>query len=348
MDKDKRSLTPLSELGEFGLIRHLTENIRLKHSGTVKGVGDDAAVFDYSGKLVVVTTDMLAEGIHFDLVYTPLKHLGYKAIAANLSDVYAMNATPRQVLVSLAISGKFALEHVEELYQGIYLACEKYNVDLAGGDTNPSLTGLIISVTALGEVQKEDVVYRNGAKENDLICVSGDLGAAYLGLQILEREKKLFHAHPDLQPKLEAYEYILQRQLKPEPRRDIIEFLQRENLKPTSMIDISDGLSSELMHLCTSSGVGCRVYQEKIPVAEETARVAEELHLEPVTCALNGGEDYELLFTIPLEHYDKVRFREGISVIGHIVPAEEGMHLVTEAGENIPLRAQGWDGISRE
>ncbi len=345
--EDQKNMTPLSSLGEFGVIAHLTRGIELKNAGTIVGVGDDAAVLDYGGKRVVVTTDMLTEGIHFNLVYTPLKHLGYKAAMVNFSDLFAMNAWPRQLLVSISVSGKFSLEHLEELYAGIRLACDSFGVDLAGGDTNPSLTGLIISITALGEAKAEEVVLRSGAQENDLICVSGDLGAAYLGLQILEREKKLFQENSNFQPKLEGYDYVLERQLKPEARGDIISFLSENSIRPTSMIDISDGLSSELMHICTQSGKGCRVYQDRIPVSEETAKVAEELNLDPITAALNGGEDYELLFTVSPEDYEKVIKSDKLRVIGHIAPAEEGMNLIGAQGESIPLKAQGWNGLSK-
>jgi thiamine-monophosphate kinase len=341
-------LTPLSELGEFGLIRHLTHDVVSKQASTIKGIGDDAAILEYGEKQVVVTTDLLTEGIHFDLVYTPLKHLGFKAVAVNLSDLYAMGARPRQILVSMAVSAKFAVEHLQELYAGIRLACDKYEVDLVGGDTNSSLTGLTISITAIGEIEKGKAIYRNGAKVNDLICVSGDLGAAYLGLQILEREKKLFLEKAVQKPSLEGYAYLLERQLKPEPQRDILETLKSLGVVPTSMIDISDGLSSELIHLCTESEKGCCIYQDKIPIAEETAAIAAEFELEPVTCALNGGEDYELLFTISLPDIEKIKDLPGISMIGHITEAGEGMNLITNAGEEVALKAQGWNGMKKD
>jgi thiamine-monophosphate kinase len=347
MPDNKHQLTPLSQLGEFGLINHLTKDIVPMHPGTIKGIGDDAAVLDYRGKQLAVTTDLLTEGIHFNLIYTPLKHLGYKAVVVNISDLCAMQAQPRQVLVSLAVSAKFAVEHLEELYSGIYLACEKYGVDLVGGDTSSSLTGLTISITAIGELAPGKAVYRSGAKPNDLVCVTGDLGAAFLGLQILEREKKVFMDQKGAQPDLGNYSYVLERQLKPEARQDIIRKFNELNIHPTSMIDISDGLSSEMIHLCTQSNTGCAIYQDKIPVAEETASVAAELNLEPVTCALNGGEDYELLFTVPLSEIDKIRDFPGITMIGHMTAKEEGMHLITAAGEALQLRAQGWSAYAR-
>ena len=345
--ENQKGFTPLSSLGEFGVISHLTGNITLRQPGSLVGVGDDAAVLDYGNKRVVVTTDMLTEGIHFDLMYTPLRHLGYKAAMVNFSDLFAMNAQPKQLLVSFAVSGKFSLEHLDELYDGINHACNKYNVDLVGGDTNPSLTGFVISITALGEAEKEDTVMRSGAQEKDLICVSGDLGAAYLGLQILEREKKLFQENSNFQPKLEGYDYVLERQLKPEARGDVIKFFHENKLKPTAMIDISDGLSSDMMHICTRSEKGCRIYQERIPVSAEAVSVAGELHMEPLTAALNGGEDYELLFTLSPTHYELVAKSGLFSVIGHITSREEGMQLVNVLGNAIPLKAQGWNGLSR-
>lgn len=343
MSDSKKSLTLLSELGEFGLIERLTSDITFYHKSTVKGVGDDAAVLDYGDNYLVMTTDMLMEGIHFDLVYTPLKHLGYKAAVVNFSDVYAMNAQPRQLLVSIAISKKFSVEALEEFYAGLRLACKQYNVDLVGGDTSSSYTGLAISITAVGEVEKDKIAYRFGARENDLICVTGDLGAAYLGLQVLEREKKLYTETTGAQPKLDEYDYILQRQLKPEAQKDIIEFFNKNSILPTAMIDISDGLSSELLHICHQSQKGCSIYQQKIPIAAQTAKVAQEFRMEPMICALNGGEDYELLFTLPMDRYDIILARNDVSIIGHITDKNAGCNLVTELGQQIPLTAQGWN-----
>ena len=344
MRENKKILKTIAELGEFGLIDHLTSKVKLQNESTIKGVGDDAAVLDYSDKQIVVTTDMLTEGIHFNLMYTPLKHLGYKSIVVNLSDVYAMNAVPRQVTVSIAISSKFSLQALEQLYEGIHLACENYGVDLIGGDTTSSMTGLTISVTALGEVEKDKAVYRKGAKATDLICVSGDLGGAYMGLQLLERENEVFKVNPKMQPKLEGYDYILQRQLKPEARRDIPKIFSEIGVLPTAMIDISDGLSSEILHICKQSGVGCRLYEEKIPIDNQTKAFAEELNINPLVAALNGGEDYELLFTLPVTAYDKIKNDPDITVLGHIVDAAEGTNLVTQgAGQFIPLTAQGWN-----
>lgn len=335
--------TPLSTLGEFGLIDRLTEKIQLQHKSTIKGVGDDAAVLEYKNKQIVVTTDLLTEGIHFNLMYVPLKHLGYKAVVVNLSDVFAMNAEPRQITVSIAISNKFSVEAVDELYSGIYLACEKYGVDLVGGDTTSSMTGLAISITAIGEVEKDDLVYRNGAKVNDLICVSGDLGGAYMGLQLLERENEVFKVNPKEQPNLEGYDYILERQLKPEARGDVMRAFKSLGVKPTAMIDISDGLSSEIMHICKQSKVGCAIYEDKIPLDFQTRKFAEELSINPLVAALNGGEDYELLFTVPLEDHDKIKNDPDITIIGHIAEAGDGTNLITGAGAAIPLQAQGWN-----
>lgn len=337
----------IQELGEFGLIDLITGDIHLRNKTSVFGVGDDAAVVDHTGKKTVITTDILTEGIHFDLIYTPLKHLGYKAVVVNLSDIYAMNALPQQIVVSIAVSTKFSAEMIQEIYEGIKLACEYYNVDLIGGDTTSSMTGLVINVTAIGIVDDDKLTYRGGAKLNDLICVSGDLGAAFLGLQILEREKKVFSDSTGVQPDFTGYEYILERQLKPEARHDIITMLDEAGIKPTSMIDISDGLSSELLHITKSSEVGCKVYAEKIPVAEETKNVAEELELEPVTMALNGGEDYELLFTVPIEDHEKVSKLEGVAIIGHITDKSEGCSLVI--GDNIiKIQALGWNSLKSE
>jgi thiamine-monophosphate kinase len=338
-----RKRTPISELGEFGLIDRLTSGFTPIHASTLKAVGDDAAVLAAGEKVLVVTTDMLLEGIHFNLIYTPLKHLGYKAVTVNLSDVFAMNAVPRQITVSIGVSARFPVEDIEELYRGIRLACERYEVDLIGGDTVSSLTGLAISVTAIGEALPGEIVYRSGAGINDLICVSGDLGASYAGLQVLEREKLLYNEDPDIQPDLQGKEYILERHLKPEARGDVIRQLKEAGLKPTAMIDISDGLSSEIHHICRQSKAGCRIYQNKIPVDRATAAAAGEMNIEPLICALHGGEDYELLFTLPLQDYDKIKQIPGLTVIGKITTREEGCMLETETGTSVELVAQGWD-----
>jgi len=343
--KDTKKQTQLSEIGEFGLISRLTENIQLKNASSLKGIGDDAAVLSYPDKKIVVTTDLLTEGIHFNLMYVPLKHLGYKAVVVNLSDVFAMNATPRQITVSIAISSKFSIEAIEELYSGIHLACEKYGVDLIGGDTTSSLTGMTISITAIGEAKEDELVYRSGAKVTDLVCVSGDLGGAYMGLQLLERENEVFKVNPNQKPQFEGYDYILERQLKPEARGDIKELLKTLNIKPTSMIDISDGLSSETLHLCKASKVGCSIYEEKIPLDKQTKDFAEELSINPLVAALNGGEDYELLFTVPLASYDVIKKEFDITIIGHITPESEGANLITSGGSVIPLQAQGWNPL---
>jgi thiamine-monophosphate kinase len=343
MDQSKKGITPLSELGEFGLIERLTVDFETYHKSTLKGVGDDAAVLDYGNNLLVMTTDMLMEGIHFDLVYSPMKHLGYKAAIVNFSDVFAMNAKPRQLVVSVGISKKFSVEALDLFYAGLKLACDAYQVDLVGGDTSSSLTGMAISITVIGEVAREKVTYRSTAKENDLICVSGDLGAAYMGLQVLEREKKIFEQTGGSQPSLNNYDYLLRRQLKPEARKDIIDFFESNNLKPTAMIDISDGLSSEILHICKQSDKGCKIFSEKVPIDSQTSETAKELNMEPLVCAMNGGEDYELLFTIPIENYDLVRNRTDISVIGHICDKSEGCNMVTEQGNQISIVAQGWN-----
>jgi len=335
--------TSISELGEFGLIERITKDIQIKNSSTVKGVGDDAAILDYQDKQVVVSSDLLTEGVHFNLMYAPLKHLGYKAVVVNLSDVYAMNAIPKQITVNLALSGKFSVEAVDDLYAGIHLACEKYGVDLVGGDTTSSLTGLTISITVLGEVEKDAAVLRSGAKPNDLLCVTGDLGGAYMGLQLLERENEVFKVNPKMQPQMEGYDYILERQLKPEARQDIVAAFQKIGIKPTSMIDVSDGLSSEIMHLCKNSKVGCNLHEEKIPMDEQTKAMAEEMNINPLVAALNGGEDYELLFTISLEDYEKIKADPDFTIIGHMTEASEGVNLVTTGGSAIPLEAQGWN-----
>ena len=336
------SKTKLSEIGEFGLINLLTKDIKLKNKSTVVGVGDDAAVIENNEKQILITTDILTEGVHFDLIYTPLKHLGYKAVVVNLSDLYAMNATPRQITVSIAFSGKFSVEAIEELYQGIYLACDMYGVDLIGGDTTSSYSGLIISITAIGEANKNDIIYRNGAKNTDLICVSGDLGSAYFGLQILEREKKVYETNPNSQPDLSMYSYLIERQLKPEARKDILETLRINKIKPTSMIDISDGLSSELLHICKDSKVGCKIFEDKIPIDHSSAIASDELNVSRITAALNGGEDYELLFTVPLKDFDKIKGLKDISIIGHIADESSGKSIVLRNGESLELKAQGW------
>ncbi len=337
--------TPVSQLGEFGLIEHLTKGFDIKHSSTLKGIGDDAAVLDFNNKKTVVSTDLLIEGVHFDLSYMPLKHLGYKAVVVNLSDIAAMNAKPTQITVSIAVSNRFPLEAMEELFGGIALAAKVYNIDVIGGDTTSSQKGLIISITAIGEANEDEIVYRNNAKENDLLVVSGDLGSAYMGLQVLEREKQVFQVNPNNQPDLDAYTYLIERQLKPEARTDIKELLEKLEVKPTAMIDISDGLSSELLHICKQSNVGCNLFEEKIPVDPQFIDVCEEFNIDSTTIALNGGEDYELLFTIPLEDFDKIKANPNFTVIGHITQASEGVNLITRANTKIPLKARGWDAL---
>lgn len=337
--------TEIATLGEFGLIRHLTENIELKNSSTLKGVGDDAAVLDYKDKQVLVTTDLLLEGVHFDLMYVPLKHLGYKSAVVNFSDIYAMNGQPKQITVSIGISKRFSIEDMEELYSGIRLACDVYGVDLVGGDTSVSLTGLSISITCIGEGEKGKVVYRNGARDTDLICVSGDFGAAYMGLQLLEREKKVFNGEKDFTPDFTGKEYLLERQLKPEARKDIIEMLRNAGVQPTAMMDVSDGLSSELLHISKESNVGCRIYEDRIPIDYQTAVMAEQFNMNLVTAALNGGEDYELLFTVPLTDHEKVSEMNGVKVIGHVTKPELGNYLVGRDGGEVELRAQGWNSL---
>jgi len=337
--------TQLGEYGEFGLIEHLTSNIELKNKSSILGVGDDAAIIGSGKEEILLTTDMLVEGVHFDLLYTPLKHLGYKAVMVNLSDIYAMNAIPEQITVSLALSNRFSVEALEDLYEGIKLACELYQVDLIGGDTTSSNSGLVISITALGKQSKEKIVRRDGAKENDLICVSGDLGAAFAGLQILEREKSIFESDQNIQPDLSGKDYILERQLKPEARRDIIRLLAENEVLPSSMIDISDGLSSELIHLSKASKVGVQVYEEKLPIDAATVNTCDELNLSALTAALNGGEDYELLFTVPLEMHDKVKSLKEITVIGHVTDHASGNQLVGRGGQMMELQAQGWKSV---
>ena len=339
--------TEIATLGEFGLINKLTEQIKLVNPSTVKGVGDDAAVLDYADKQVLVTTDLLLEGIHFDLTYVPLKHLGYKAAVVNFSDIYAMNGTPKQITVSLGISKRFTIEHIQELYEGIRTAAEIYGVDIVGGDTSASVTGLLISITCIGEAEKGKVVYSNGAKDTDLICVSGDLGAAYMGLQLLEREKVASSGQADFQPEFGGKEYILERQLKPEARRDVVKALADAGIMPTSMMDISDGLSSELLHICKQSNVGCRIYEERIPIDYQTAVMASEINMNLVTAALNGGEDYELLFTAPLSDHEKLAQIDSIRIIGHITKPELGCAMITRDGNEISLQAQGWNAFSK-
>ncbi len=339
--------TEIATLGEFGLINKLTEQIKLVNPSTVKGVGDDAAVLDYADKQVLVTTDLLLEGIHFDLTYVPLKHLGYKAAVVNFSDIYAMNGTPKQITVSLGISKRFTIEHIQELYEGIRTAAEIYGVDIVGGDTSASVTGLLISITCIGEAEKGKVVYRNGAKDTDLICVSGDLGAAYMGLQLLEREKVASSGQADFQPEFGGKEYILERQLKPEARRDVVKALADAGIMPTSMMDISDGLSSELLHICKQSNAGCRIYEERIPIDYQTAVMASEINMNLVTAALNGGEDYELLFTAPLSDHEKLAQIDSIRIIGHITKPELGCAMITRDGNEISLQAQGWNAFSK-
>jgi len=338
-------LTPLSELGEFGLIDRLTKNVRKENSSTLKGIGDDAAVIDPGNKLVLLSTDLLVEGIHFDMAYTPLKHLGYKSVVVNISDIAAMNGVPGQITVSMAISSRFPVEALDEIYDGINLACRKYHVDLIGGDTSSSTIGLMISVTILGEADKNEIVYRNGAKPGDLLCVTGDLGAAYLGLLLLEREKKVFQANSGMQPQLTGFDYQVGRMLKPEARTDVRALLQGIGVKPTSMIDISDGLASETLHLCKQSDVGCKIYEDKIPIDAQTREVAIDFNIIPTVAALSGGEDYELLFTIPQNDYDKVKDVAGLSVIGHMTPPGTGKFLITPEGKESKLTAQGWNAF---
>ncbi|WP_195375410.1 MULTISPECIES: thiamine-phosphate kinase [Parabacteroides] len=338
--------TEIATLGEFGLIRHLTEKIELKNESTVKGIGDDAAVLDYKEKQILVTTDLLLEGVHFDLMYVPLKHLGYKSAVVNFSDIYAMNGKPKQITVSIGISKRFSVEDLEEFYSGLQLACDIYGVDIVGGDTSSSLTGMCISITCIGEGEKGKVVTRSGAKDTDLVCVSGDLGAAYMGLQLLEREKSVFKGEKDFTPDFSGKEYLLERQLKPEARKDIIEILEKAGIVPTSMMDISDGLSSELLHISKESNVGCCIYEERIPIDYQTAAMAEQFSMNLVTAALNGGEDYELLFTVPLTDHDKVSEMKGVKVIGHITKPELGNYLVGRDGGEVELKAQGWNSLS--
>jgi thiamine-monophosphate kinase len=338
--------TEISTLGEFGLIERITKDFPLRNASTLRGVGDDCAVMEYKDTEVLVSTDLLVEGIHFDLTYVPLKHLGYKSAIVNFSDLYAMNGHPRQITVSLAISKRFTVEHIEELYSGIRLACEIYGVDLVGGDTTTSRSGLVISITAIGDAPKDKIAYRSGAKDTDLICVSGDLGAAYMGLQLLEREKIASAGQKDFEPQFGGKEYLIERQLKPEARRDVVENLAKHGIVPTAMMDVSDGLSSELLHICKASNVGCRVYEDRIPIDYQTAVMAEELNMNLVTAAMNGGEDYELLFTIPLHLHEEIKKIPGIRVIGHITKPELGAALITRDGTEISIKAQGWNPLA--
>ena len=347
-ENKEQEFTSISSLGEFGLIDQITKDVKHYNDSTLKGIGDDAAVIKIGDLCQLVSTDLLVEGVHFDLAYAPLKHLGYKAVVVNLSDICAMNVVPSQITVSLALSNRFPVEAVEELYAGVKLACERYKVDLVGGDTTSSMSGLMISVTAMGTAKEEDIVYRSGANEKDLIVATGDLGGAYLGLQILEREKAVFMEDKNMQPDLHGSEYVLERQLKPEARKDVVEMFKKMELKPTSMIDISDGLSSELMHLAKASGLGLQVYEEKIPVDPTVMTVAEEFNLNGVTCALNGGEDYELLFTVAQKDYDKIKANPNMTVIGYMVDKNSGTNLVTHDAKAVPLSAQGWNSHDKK
>jgi thiamine-monophosphate kinase len=346
MEETKR--TEIATLGEFGLIKHLTQDIELQNPETRYGVGDDAAVMDFGEKEVLVTTDLLMEGVHFDLVYTPLKHLGYKSAQVNFSDIYAMGGTPKQITVSIALSKRFCIEDLDAFYDGLKLACALHHVDIVGGDTTSSVTGLAISITCIGQVEKGKAIYRNGAHDTDLICVSGDLGAAYMGLQLLEREKAVFEGEKEVNPDFTGKEYLLERQLKPEARRDILEALRKADVHPTAMMDVSDGLSSELMHICSQSKTGCRIYEERIPIDYQTAVMAEELNMNVTTCALNGGEDYELLFTVPLTEHEKVEGLKDVKVIGHVTKESLGCALITRDGQEFELKAQGWNPLKEE
>ena len=348
LENKDQSKTSLSQLGEFGLINHITKNFSIQQQSTIKAIGDDAAVLDFKSKKAVVSTDLLVEGVHFDLSYMPLKHLGYKAVVVNVSDICAMNATPTQVTVSIAVSNRFPLEAIEELYEGIRLACDFYKVDLIGGDTTSSTTGLLISVTALGEATEDEITYRSGAQENDLLVVTGDIGSAYMGLQVLEREKQVFLVNPQNQPNLEDYSYIIERQLKPEARSDIKELLQKLEVKPTSMIDVSDGISSEIMHICKASNVGCNLYEDKLPLDPQLINVCEEFNLDSTTIAINGGEDYELLFTVSMNDFEKIKGNPHLSIIGHMTSEREGIHLITRENTKLPLKARGWNALNEE
>lgn len=348
LEDKNQSRTSLDQLGEFGLINHITKHFKISHKTTVKAVGDDAAVLEKTDKQTIITTDLLIEGVHFDLSYVPLKHLGYKSVVVNLSDVYAMNAQAEQIMVSIAVSNRFPLEAIEELYAGIQLACETYHIDLIGGDTTSSSKGMLLSITAIGKANKEDIVYRNGAKETDLIVVTGDLGAAYLGLQVLEREKQVFKVDPNNQPDLDNYTYLIERQLKPEARKDIPVLLKEMDVQPTSMIDISDGLSSEIMHICSQSNVGCKIYEDKIPLDPQVISTCEEFDIDSTMVALSGGEDYELLFTVPIADFEKIKGNPHLSIIGHITNLSAGLNLVTRAGQELELKAQGWNALENK
>ena len=343
---DNKDKTELNELGEFGLIAHLTDAVSLTEASTVKGIGDDAAVLDFTGKQTLISTDLLLEGIHFDLRYVPLKHLGYKAVQVNLSDIYAMNGIASQITFSIGLSSKFPLEAVEEIYEGALIACKKYKVDLVGGDTSASAQGLVISVTSIGYADADKIVYRSGAKDGDLLCVTGDLGGAYVGLQLLEREKQIFLENPQIQPDLEGKDYIVERQLKPESRKDIVELFETYEIQPHAMIDVSDGLASEILHICNASKVGCKLYEDKIPIDPMTYDTAREFGLDPTVCALNGGEDYELLFTVPQEQYDKVKNQLDITIIGYITEEAAGCEMISKSGNVYPIKAQGWNAFS--
>lgn len=345
MFENKNNRTELEQLGEFGLIDHISKTVKLRNAETIKGIGDDAAVIDNASFMTVVTNDLLIEGIHFDLTYVPLRHLGYKAVVVNLSDIYAMNAVPKQFTVGLALSNRFSLEAIEELYAGMELACEKYGVDLIGGDTTASPSGLVISITAIGKANKENLVYRDGANETDLICVTGDLGAAYMGLQLLNREKRLYLENPKFQPDLAGYDYLLERQLKPEARKEIIALFRKAAIMPTAMIDVSDGVASELHHICKQSKTGCRIYEDKIPIDVKTFELAQEFNINPLVCALNGGEDYELLFTISINDFEKIKNDKNIHIIGHVTEENTSLFLVTKSEQEIELKAQGWDAF---
>ena len=344
-DKNQQR-TSLSQLGEFGLINHLTKNFDVKHTSTLKSIGDDAAVLDFKDKKIVISTDLLIEGVHFDLSYMPLKHLGYKAVVVNLSDICAMNAKPTQITVSVAVSNRFPLEALEELFAGITLATNEYKVDVIGGDTTSSQKGLIISITAIGEADEQEIVYRNGAQQTDLLVVTGDIGSAYMGLQVLEREKQVFQVNPNSQPDLDSYTYLIERQLKPEARTDIRTLLHALEIKPTAMIDISDGLSSEIIHLCKQSKVGCNLYEDKLPLDPQLIMVCEEFNIDSTTVAINGGEDYELLFTIAMDDFEKIKANPNFTIIGHMTQESEGIHLITRADTKIPLKARGWDALN--
>jgi thiamine-monophosphate kinase len=339
--------TEISSLGEFGLIEHLTKNIELQNASSIVGVGDDAAVIDHFGKQTVITSDMLVEGVHFDLMYTPLKHLGYKSVIVNLSDIYAMNATPTQIILNIAISNRFSLEALDEFYTGVYAACEKYGVDLIGGDTSSSQKGFIISVTAIGEVTPDKYVKRNTAKQGDLVCVSGDLGGAYIGLLFLEREKKIYLENPNIQPDLESESYVIGRLLKPEARKDIVEFFEKEKITPHSMMDVSDGLSSEILHISNQSDLGCVIYEERLPIADDMKNAAYKFQIDPTACALSGGEDYELLFTVDQNDYDKIKLNGDISVIGYMTEREKGTNIITKGESTYPITAQGWNAFKK-